>query len=131
MDEGKKEEIKGYTFTDKRGLDKEEIQDCKETREFHPEAPEEKDQMGHAQAIDFTTLIMSLASAALVSMGRVPDPATGTVQKNFVFAQQNIDIIHLLQKKTKGNLSADEEHLVEQILYELRMTYISAMKDEK
>ena len=131
MDEEKKEEIKGYTFTDKRGLDKEETQESKETKEFDPEAPEENDQMGPAQAVDFTTLIMSLASSALVSMGRVPDPETGTVQKNFVFAHQNIDIIHLLQEKTRGNLSADEERLVEQILYELRMSYISAMKDEK
>ena len=131
MDEEKKEEIKGYTFTDKRGLDKKETQEGKETKEFDPEAPEDKDQMGSAQAIDFTTLIMSLASSALVSLGRVPDPETGTVQKNFVFAHQNIDIIHLLQEKTRGNLSADEERLVEQILYELRMSYISALKDEK
>jgi hypothetical protein len=131
MDEEKKEEIKGYTFTDKRGLDKEETQEGKETKEFDPEAPEDKDQMGSAQAIDFTTLIMSLASSALVSLGRVPDPETGTVQKNFVFAHQNIDIIHLLQEKTRGNLSTDEERLVEQILYELRMSYISALKDEK
>jgi hypothetical protein len=74
---------------------------------------------------------MSLASSALVSMGRVPDPETGTVRKNFVFAHQNIEIIHLLQEKTRGNLSSDEEHLVEQILYELRMSYISALKDGK
>jgi hypothetical protein len=131
VDEEKKEEIKGYTFTDKRGLDKEETQDSKETKEFDPQPPEEKDQMGPAEAIDFTTLIMSLASSALVSMGRAPDPATGTVQKNIDFAQQNIDIIHLLQEKTKGNLSVDEERMVEQILYELRMSYISALKDEK
>jgi hypothetical protein len=131
MDEEKKEEIKGYTFTDKRGLDKEETQEGKETKEFNPGVPEENDQPGPARPIDFTTLIMSLASSALVSMGRVPDPETGTVRKNFVFAQQNIDIIHLLQEKTRGNLSSDEEHLTEQILYELRMTYISALKDEK
>jgi hypothetical protein len=125
------EEKKGYTFTDKRGLDKEEPQESKDTKEFDPQPPEEKDPMGPAQAIDFTTLIMSLASSALVSMGRVPDPSTGTVRKNFGFAQQNIDIIHLLQEKTRGNLSTDEERLVEQVLYELRMSYISALKDEK
>ncbi len=128
MGEEKKEEIKGYTFTDKRGIDTEEP---KETKEFNPQPPEEKGQTGSAHTIDFTTLIMSLASSALVSMGRVPDPESGTVQKNLGFAQQNIDIIHLLQEKTRGNLSADEEHLVEQILYELRMSYISALKDEK
>jgi hypothetical protein len=128
MDEEKKEEIKGYTFTDKRGLDSEEP---KETKEFDPEAPDDKDQLGPAQTIDFTTLIMSLASSALVSMGRVPDPETGAVRKNLGFAHQNIEIIHLLQEKTRGNLCADEERLIEQILYELRMSYISVLKDEK
>jgi len=125
MDEEKKEEIKGYTFTDKRGVEKEE------TQEFDPQSPEDKDSVGPTRTIDFTTLIMSLASSALVSMGRVPDPETGTVQKNLAFAQQNIDIIHLLQGKTRGNLSSDEERLVEQILYELRMSYINALKDER
>jgi hypothetical protein len=74
---------------------------------------------------------MSFASAALVSMGRVPDPAVGTVQKNLVIAQQNIDIIHLLHEKTKGNLTADEERLMDQVLYELRMSYVDATKGER
>jgi hypothetical protein len=130
MGEDKKEEIKGYTFTDKRGLERDEPLEGKLSTEPDPHPSGNNDRMS-SQSIDFTTLIMSLASAALVSMGRVPDPETGTVRKNLVFAQQNIDIIHLLQEKTRGNLTAEEQQLAEQILYELRMSYISAIKDDK
>ncbi len=131
MGDEKKEEKKSYTFLDKRGLDQGVAESPQETTKFDPQPQEGKDQRGSAPAIDFTTLVMSFASAALVSMGRVPDPAVGTVQKNLVIAQQNIDIIHLLHEKTKGNLTADEERLMDQVLYELRMSYVDATKEER
>ncbi|MGO9145175.1 MAG: DUF1844 domain-containing protein [Desulfomonilia bacterium] len=130
MGDEKKEEKKSYTFLDKRGLDQGVAETPQETTKFDPQPQEGKNQRGSAPAIDFTTLVMSFASAALVSMGRVPDPAVGTVQKNLVIAQQNIDIIHLLHEKTKGNLTADEERLMDQVLYELRMSYVDATKEE-
>jgi len=72
---------------------------------------------------------MSFASAAMISMGRVPEPATGTIHRDLATAQQNIDILTLLQEKTRGNLNADEERLMDQILYELRMSFVEAMKE--
>ncbi|HVN72834.1 MAG TPA: DUF1844 domain-containing protein [Desulfomonilia bacterium] len=131
MEDEKKEEKKGYTFMDKRGLDKDSTEAPQVLKNPDAQPQEEDKPRGPIPAIDFTTLIMSFASAALVSMGRVSDPALGTVQKNLVVAQQNIDIINLLHEKTKGNLTADEGHLMEQILYELRMCYVEAMKEEK
>jgi hypothetical protein len=131
MGDEKKEEKKSYTFLDKRGLDQGVAEAPKETTKFDPQPQEGKNQRSSAPTIDFTTLVMSFASAALVSMGRVPDPAVGTVQKNLVIAQQNIDIIHLLHEKTKGNLTADEERLMDQVLYELRMSYVDATKGER
>jgi len=130
MGDEKKEEKKSYTFLDKRGLDQ-GGEAPRETTKFDTQPQEGKNRGGPAPTIDFTTLVMSFASAALVSMGRVPDPAVGTVQKNLVIAQQNIDIIHLLHEKTKGNLTADEERLMDQVLYELRMSYVEAMKESK
>jgi len=85
---------------------------------------------GAAPEIDFTTLIMSFASASMIGLGMVPDPAMGTTQKNLVIAQQNIDIITLLKEKTRGNLTQEEDRLIDQILYELRMYYIEALKDK-
>ena len=122
---------KGYTFTDRRGLDREDQGQGAhaDTAGAEPDFP--KDYEGPLPPIDFTTLIMSFASAAIVNMGRVPDPMTNTVQKNMAVARQNIDIIELLNDKTKGNLSADEERLMEQVLYELRMSFIAAVKEGK
>ena len=131
MEDEKKDGKKGYTFMDKRGLDKEDSGAPQEVRDFDLQ-PQDKDKPGGpAPAIDFTTLIMSFASASLVTMGRVPDPATGSVHKDLVIAKQNIDIISLLHEKTKGNLNADEERLMQQVLYELRMSFVEAMKEER
>lgn len=85
---------------------------------------EEKEVCG----IDFQTLVMSFASAAMISLGRLPDPATGQVCKSLILARQNIDIINLLKEKTRGNLTKEEEELLDSILYELRVCYIEASK---
>ena len=131
MGDEKKEERKSYTFSDKRGLNKEGAQDTQELKKdaFQPE--EAPAMRGAAPEIDFTTLIMSFASASMISLGMVPDPAMGKTQKNLVIAQQNIDIITLLKEKTRGNLTQEEDRLIDQVLYELRMYYIEALKDQR
>ncbi|HQI82008.1 MAG TPA: DUF1844 domain-containing protein [Deltaproteobacteria bacterium] len=98
-------------------------------RHPEPRGPQRQPSHGEPLAIDFTTLVMSFASAAMISMGRVPEPATGTIHRDLATAQQNIDILTLLQEKTRGNLNADEERLMDQILYELRMSFVEAMKE--
>lgn len=131
MEDEKKEEKRGYTFSDKRGrsneddaLDRQEMK--KDPVSEHSEQePSPKDP---SLLIDFVTLIMSFASASMICMGKIPDPATGTVQKNLSIAKQNIDIISLLMEKTKGNLTQEEDRIIEQILYELRMHYVEAAK---
>lgn len=143
MADDRKEEKKSYTFLDKRGVDQDEPQDMHDMKGNEPlrkpepfPGPEPSTagpqaRRGAALSIDFTTLIMSFASAAMISMGRVPDPATGAVQRNLTVAQQNIDIITLLHEKTRGNLTAEEERLMDQLLYELRMVFVEAMKEER
>jgi len=61
-------------------------------------------------------------------MGAVPDPLTGQVSRDLAVAKQNIDIIALIRDKTKGNLTGEEDSLVEGILYELRMVFVQAQK---
>jgi len=119
---------KGYTFTDKRGR-AEEPEKIRESRD--PLAGKEDPSSSGPQEefeVDFSTLIMSFASAAMISMGRIPDPATGQVGNDPVLARQNIHIIAMLQEKTRGNLSGDEERLMENILYELRMSFIESQR---
>jgi hypothetical protein len=78
-----------------------------------------------ASSISFPAFVLSLAHTAAVHFGDVPDPSTGArVEANLAAAQQMIDILALLEEKTRGNLSAEERQLLEQILYELRMRYV-------
>lgn len=83
------------------------------------------------QGLTFGAFVMSLATTAAVHFGDLADPVSGTTQPNLVAAGQMIDILAMLQAKTKGNLDADEEQLVEQLLYELRMRYIEATKQDR
>ncbi|MFY9397757.1 MAG: DUF1844 domain-containing protein [Desulfomonilia bacterium] len=122
------DEKKGYTFTDRRKRDERDLEGG-ETGDTSGGAPGDAPLQDKTPVeIDFSTLIMSFASAALISMGLVPDPATGSIVRDLVVARQNIEIIGMLKDKTRGNLSADEEKLVENILYELRMNYIESQK---
>ncbi|MBZ5551975.1 MAG: DUF1844 domain-containing protein [Acidobacteriia bacterium] len=72
----------------------------------------------------FETLVMSLSSTAMVQLGLIPDPATNQPEQNLQAARQTIDILEILQQKTKGNLDESESKLLDNILYELRMTFL-------
>jgi len=87
--------------------------------------PEEETQLPE---INFVTFVLSLNASALVNLGLVEDPASNTKVKNLPLAKQTIDILGMLQEKTKGNLTADEENLIKHVLYELRMIYVKEKK---
>jgi hypothetical protein len=78
--------------------------------------------------VDFTTFVLSLSHSALLHLGEAPHPETGTVEKSLPLARQTIDLLGMLEEKTKGNLSGDEERLVAQILFDLRMRYVELSK---
>jgi hypothetical protein len=74
--------------------------------------------------IDFATFVLSINSSALVQLGLIEDPASGQKTKNLPMAKQTIDLLAMLEEKTRGNLNADEENVLKSILYELRMIYV-------
>lgn len=74
--------------------------------------------------IDFSSFILSLYSSGLVQLGKVEDPSTGKKTVNLEMAQHSIDMIAMLQEKTRGNLSEDEESLVKALVSELRMAFV-------
>ena len=78
--------------------------------------------------INFSTFIFSLNTSALLHLGEIPDPATGKQQEDLAMAKQTIDLIAMLQEKTRGNLAPDEENLVKHILYDLRLRYVQKAK---
>ena len=69
----------------------------------------------------------SLASA-FYHLGDMPDPTTGQTETNLPAVQQTIDMLMMLKEKTKGNLTADEAKLLEQLIYELQMKYVAKTK---
>ncbi|MFA5089444.1 MAG: DUF1844 domain-containing protein [Candidatus Omnitrophota bacterium] len=108
MDEQKKDIDEGWKEAvekEKQGLEKE--------GKFAPEAP------------DFSFFITTLSLQAAVALGVMPNPATNKIEENTQQAQFIIDTITMLKDKTKGNLTAEEEKLVDNILYELRVQYIA------
>jgi hypothetical protein len=81
----------------------------------------------NAPALDFNALVLSLGSSALINLGEAPDPVTGKTQDpDFALAQQSIDLLALLQEKTRGNLTEDEYRFLDTMLYDLRMRYVAS-----
>jgi Domain of unknown function (DUF1844) len=75
-------------------------------------------------AVDFLTLVVSMSHSALLHLGDAPDPTTGGREKNLPLARQTIDILAMLLEKTHGNLNGDEERVLSQAVYDLRMRFV-------
>jgi hypothetical protein len=86
------------------------------------------DESGELPSIDFATFILSLSHSALMHLGEAPHPDTNKVEANLPLAKQNIDLLGLMEDKTKGNLTGDEERLLAQVLFDLRMRYVERTK---
>lgn len=76
--------------------------------------------------MDFSTFVLSLGSTAMVNLGQVPAPGTDAASKNLPAAKQMIDILGVLQEKTKGNLTEAEQQLIDSLLYDLRVHWVDA-----
>lgn len=76
--------------------------------------------------IDFSSFILSLYSSGLVQLGKVEDPSTGKKTVNLALAKHTIEMIAMLEEKTKGNLNEEEENLLKALLSEIRMAYVEA-----
>ncbi len=78
--------------------------------------------------IDFSSFIFSLSTSALLHLGEIPDPMTRERHKDLPLAKQTIDILGMLEEKTKGNLAPDEGKLLETILSDLRLRFVQEAK---
>jgi uncharacterized protein DUF1844 len=77
--------------------------------------------------LSFTAFVISLASTAAIRFGDLPDPVSGQrSEPNLEGATQMIEILSLLEQKTRGNLTAEEREVLGQVLYELRMRFVDA-----
>jgi len=131
-----KEEEKGFVIKDKRVFSqkeqdleeedkKPEKEPAKEETKDEEEASAEKQEAEfELPEINFPTFIISLNASALVNLGAIEDPASGTKVKNLPLAKQTIDILSMLEEKTRGNLTEEEEKILKNILYDLRIIYV-------
>jgi len=78
--------------------------------------------------VDFASFIFSLSTSALIQMGIIKDPVSKKVEINLSGAKQTINIINMLKEKTKGNLNDEENKLIDQLLFDLRMKYVKAVE---
>ncbi len=85
----------------------------------------ERRSLDEPEDVDFTMLINAMAQPALLFLGEIPHPATGQPSIDREKAKLQIDMLELLRVKSRGNLSPQEESLLEQVLYQLRMLYVA------
>jgi hypothetical protein len=88
----------------------------------------QKDEGEKLPAIDFSTFVLSLSHSALVHMGDAPSPDGQPAQRDLLLARQTIDLLAILQEKTRNNLTGEEERLLDQALYDLRLRFVEVSK---
>jgi hypothetical protein len=77
---------------------------------------------------DFSTFVLSLASSVMVHLGRVPDPTGAAPAPNLDLARHSIDLLAMLEDKTRGNLTPEETQLMSRVLHDTRMAWLEEKK---
>jgi hypothetical protein len=98
-----------------------------EPEQAEPEA-QEAPRFENLPPVDFSGLIISLSHAAIMHLGHIPDPASGQARLEPALARHTIDTIGMLKEKTQGNLTQDEQRLIDSALTELRLAYVQATR---
>ena len=131
MEEKKKDS--GFVVKDKRHFgESTEDSPQEETKKTAAEEKQDKtensrqtqDNENNYPLVNFTNFVLSLSTSALFHFGDFPETEGGAPQKNLPAAKQTIDILDMLNEKTKGNLDKNESSLIQGVLYELKMRYV-------
>lgn len=126
-------EGKGFIIKDRRSFDEKGELKEEKREEGVKEKEEKKKETGKTKAdrhplpeVNFSSLILSLSSSALLHLGEIADPHTGEKKKDIALAKHSIDTIAMLREKTKGNLDDEEQKFIDSILTDLRWRYVKA-----
>jgi len=140
------EEEKGFQVRDRRAYLKETDQEPRSEKQPDPKSasPQDKkaptasskqeerpDLSADSLPVNFSSFILSLATSALIHLGQEANPATGERSVELPAARQVIDLITLLEEKTRGNLTPEEENLLQQILFTLRLKFVEVEKKRR
>ena len=78
----------------------------------------------HPPHVDFGTFVLSLGSSALVHLGEIQHPDTPEARENMLLARQTIDLLAMLEEKTRGNLTGEEKRFLSDLLADLRLKFV-------
>ncbi len=125
-------EEKGFKVKDRRLFDKdgrprESVEETGKEEKKESQAQDKSRERIPLPEVTFSSLIMTLTSSVLVYFGEIPDPVTGEKKVDLDLAKHGIDTIALLKEKTKGNLTTEEQNMIDTILTELRLKYVKAV----
>jgi hypothetical protein len=112
-----------FTIKDKRSFDERGYPISTAPPETEKSAADERESALPPE-INFASFVLSLSSSALYHFGEIPDPVTSKKERNLLLAKQTIDILGILKEKTAGNLTKEEDALLSNLLYDLRMRYV-------
>ena len=87
--------------------------------------------MSSANSIDFSLYVAILGQSAMMQLGKIMNPATGKLEKDLIQAKFTIDVLGILEEKTKGNLTKEESELLKSTLTNLRLNYVEEVKEEQ
>ena len=122
MAENEKFEVRDKRIFNQEG---EQVRETPDDKESAPgDAPEFHEYNGELPPVDFISFIGSLGASALMYLGEKVAPDQPEGLKDMAGAKQMIDLIALLEDKTKGNLTDEEAHMIQTLLYNLRMRYV-------
>ena len=129
-----KEEDQGFVIRDKRGRGEEAPASEQGRPAASSPAPEPADHEDHGHEhppLTFSSFVFSLSTSALMLMGEQLDPRQGKIPVNLPQAKEIIDILSVLEAKTKGNLDKDEQAMLTDMLYALRMKFVDLASGKK
>ena len=126
----KEQEEQSFRVTDKRGFRDDGESAASDVPADPQSASAEKEPPTPQDApprppIDFPSYLLSYYTQGLVLLGEVPNPYTNKKEEDVEAARHTIDILTMLEQKTKGNLTKEEQQLLETVLYELRMKFMA------
>ena len=95
-----------------------------------PEGQVRKDGKCVMPEVTFTAFVMSLNTSALFHLGEIRDPVTGEKKQNLILVKHTIDTLQLLEDKTKGNLTDEEQDIFKNVLYDLKIRYVAKVSQQ-
>jgi hypothetical protein len=105
---------------------KSQVQAEKQRLAQEPSARQAEPETGHAMPpATFSVLVSTIATQAMVCLGQLPNPITGKAELHLDEAKHFVDTLQMLEEKTAGNRSPDESEMLDEILHELRMAYVT------